>query len=165
MCPVADHGFPRRSANILFGNFFGRNCMKMKEIGPKGDASVAPPKGPPLWVRDDWLLPSRVHCNYFSVLPLFLDCQKLFSLMFVRTLSCSICCWWIHTAIENRWNVSYNQGWEYFQFWPVSKCHAEADLEFLDWTRSILSKLACLKTICNFQWIKTEFLTTILLFR
>ena len=26
-----------RGTNLLFGQFFSKNCMKMKEIGPKGD--------------------------------------------------------------------------------------------------------------------------------
>ena len=33
VCAVADPGFPRGGANLLFGNFFFENCLKMKEIG------------------------------------------------------------------------------------------------------------------------------------
>ena len=41
---VADPGFPRRGganfqsggANLLFGQIFTQNCMKMKEFGPRG---------------------------------------------------------------------------------------------------------------------------------
>ena len=53
---VADPGFPRGGganpegggANLIFGQKFPENCMKMKEFGPRGGkrASLAPP--PPL---------------------------------------------------------------------------------------------------------------------
>ena len=53
-CPraVADPGFPRGGganpqgggASLLFGQHFPKNCMKMKEFGPRGGcASLAPP--------------------------------------------------------------------------------------------------------------------------
>ena len=33
---MADPGFPRQGPNVLFGQIFRKNCMKMKEIGPGG---------------------------------------------------------------------------------------------------------------------------------
>ena len=40
---------PQRWAeNLLFGHIFPKNCMKMKEIGPRGGASLVPPLDPPL---------------------------------------------------------------------------------------------------------------------
>ena len=33
---MADPGFPRQGANVLFGQIFRKNCMKMKEIGRWG---------------------------------------------------------------------------------------------------------------------------------
>ena len=33
------------SENLLFGKIFVENCIKMKEIGPRGGASLAPPRG------------------------------------------------------------------------------------------------------------------------
>ena len=36
-------------ANLLFGQIFPENCMKMKEIGPRGGrVSLAPPLDPPM---------------------------------------------------------------------------------------------------------------------
>ena len=32
----------------LFYKFFAENCMKMKEFGPRGGASLAPPLDPPM---------------------------------------------------------------------------------------------------------------------
>ena len=50
---MADPGFPRRGGanfqgggkNLLFGQIFPKNCMKMKEFGPRrgGHASLVPP--------------------------------------------------------------------------------------------------------------------------
>ena len=48
--PVADAEFPRRwhanpqggGTHLLFGQFFLESYMKMKEIGPRGCASLAP---------------------------------------------------------------------------------------------------------------------------
>ena len=55
---VADPEFPRGGganpqgggANLLFGQKFPKNCMKMKEFGPRGGwgASLAPPLDPPM---------------------------------------------------------------------------------------------------------------------
>ena len=53
---VADPEFLRRvsqpkhgDVNLLFGQFFPENCMKLKLIGPKNwEASLAPPLDPPL---------------------------------------------------------------------------------------------------------------------
>ena len=44
--PVANPGFPRgeganpqdRGANLLYGQNFPKNCMRMKEFGPRGGA-------------------------------------------------------------------------------------------------------------------------------
>ena len=38
---------------LLFFNLFAENCMKMKEFGPPGGASLAPPP----WIRQ-WLGPT-----------------------------------------------------------------------------------------------------------
>ena len=42
---VADPGFPRRGANLLFRPVFHKKCMKMKKkLGPRGrNVSLAPP--------------------------------------------------------------------------------------------------------------------------
>ena len=32
----------RRCANLSFGNFFSENCIKMKEIGPRGGEAACP---------------------------------------------------------------------------------------------------------------------------
>ena len=42
---VADPGFPRLnlSKNLLFGKIFTENCIKIKEIGPRGGVSLTPP--------------------------------------------------------------------------------------------------------------------------
>ena len=53
---MTDPGFPRGGganplsggANLLFGQKFPKNCMKMKEFGPGGHASLAPPLDPPM---------------------------------------------------------------------------------------------------------------------
>ena len=49
---VADLGFPRRGANprgrgknLLFGKIFAKNCIKMKEFGPRGRARPWLPLG------------------------------------------------------------------------------------------------------------------------
>ena len=44
-------------ANLLFCNYFAENCMKMKEFGPRGITSLAPP-----WIRQ-WFL--YIHNNEF----------------------------------------------------------------------------------------------------
>ena len=54
--PVADPGFPKGGGanpqggdvNLLFGQKFPENCMKMKEFGPGGEASLTPPLDPPM---------------------------------------------------------------------------------------------------------------------
>ena len=47
---VADPGFPQGGANpkggcekLLFGQFFPKNCMKLKEFGPGGARPWCPP--------------------------------------------------------------------------------------------------------------------------
>ena len=40
-------------ARLLFGKMFPQNCMKMKEIGPRGRASLAPPLDPPMHMADE----------------------------------------------------------------------------------------------------------------
>ena len=37
---------PKGGANLLFGQFFPENCMKIKEIGPRGEARSSPPDPP-----------------------------------------------------------------------------------------------------------------------
>ena len=37
---------PKGVRHLLFGKMIAANCMKMKEIGPRGRASLAPP-----WIR------------------------------------------------------------------------------------------------------------------
>ena len=39
---------PKGGANLLFGKFFAQNCMKLKEIGPRGERtwSYTPPPRP-----------------------------------------------------------------------------------------------------------------------
>ena len=34
--------------NLLFGNIFTENCMKMKENGPRGGAAITSPLNPPM---------------------------------------------------------------------------------------------------------------------
>ena len=50
---MADPGFSRGGGAPtpklgLFCNFFAENCMKMKEFGPPGGASLTPPLDPPM---------------------------------------------------------------------------------------------------------------------
>ena len=46
--PVADPEFPRGGgANLLFGQKFPKNCIKMKEFGPGGGARVPDAPLPP----------------------------------------------------------------------------------------------------------------------
>ena len=47
---VADPGFPRLnlSKNLLFSKIFTENCIKMKEIGPRGGLSLMPRPNPPM---------------------------------------------------------------------------------------------------------------------
>ena len=56
---VANPGFPRRRSanpwiwanNLLFEKSFAENCVKMKEIVPRGgDVSLAPTLDPPMWI-------------------------------------------------------------------------------------------------------------------
>ena len=42
---VADPGFPRGDANLLFDKIFAETCMKMKEIGQSKGAFLAPSLG------------------------------------------------------------------------------------------------------------------------
>ena len=39
-----------KGANLLFGNFLKENCMKIKEIGPRGEGAHFPsvPRDPPM---------------------------------------------------------------------------------------------------------------------
>ena len=41
---MADPGFPRGGADLLFGIIFTKNCMKIKQIGLKRAASLRPPR-------------------------------------------------------------------------------------------------------------------------
>ena len=55
---VADPGFPWSDANskgrnekLLFGQLVHKNCIKMKEIGPRGEAHTwRPPLDPPMLI-------------------------------------------------------------------------------------------------------------------
>ena len=51
---------------VLLCNFFAENCMKMKEFGPAGGASLAPP-GSANGIINVWLvklvLPGRNKCT------------------------------------------------------------------------------------------------------
>ena len=60
---VADPGFSPGGVRklpkvLLFFNFFAKNCMKMKEFGPRGRAALAPP-----WIRQCRLSKIRKHKN------------------------------------------------------------------------------------------------------
>ena len=65
---MADPGFPRghqhprRCANLLFCKFFAENCMKMKEFGLRGRASLAPP-----WTRH-WEFSVVSGCSLYTYL-------------------------------------------------------------------------------------------------
>ena len=68
---MADLGFPRGggvnpqggSANLLFGQKFPENCMKMKEFGPKGGAHVP---GTPLRSANEYYC-SFTLCNFLLI--------------------------------------------------------------------------------------------------
>ena len=61
--PVADPGFspggaPTLNIAIIF-QIFAENCMKMKEFGPPGRASLSPPLDPPMHTQHKDMTPMR----------------------------------------------------------------------------------------------------------
>ena len=98
-CTVADPGFPRGGdtnlqsggANLLFGQKFLENCVKMKEFGPRGGhASLVPP---PLDPSMMYLLSTIYLFVYRSWYPLTCTfacrCVLFFSFFFVNIMMIS----------------------------------------------------------------------------
>ena len=93
---VADPGFPRWGRNLFLANF-SENCMKIKEIRPRGGAYIAPSLDPPLVMHN------------MGSASVFHNCNGFFDFVMTSYLCLLLLNIWFHNKklIHQSWLVCY----------------------------------------------------------